>query len=644
MDFRLEARRLRQALADAALTTAREIEAGRASAPFQDKLAELAGAEPALPVRAAILAPNAETAQALLADMVGHDFNVCKVVVPSRLGFSEIMLQERGFLLDTGSGPKEFDDVGSFVSALQQTQVLPTQDDAALEPLRFKLKGPAHLNGLCLLIPHSLDAVQRRPALLSTLSDQADWIFLAGNPHTTISAEQRQTIQLMLDHVTGLQNVLVTAGEAVNGNATDEWYKGWKVTLSLGLVRQGTDVLRARLSLLTLPQSELRQYLVETRLARQLETTLLLMDEEVQQAQRLLGNRLQLAKEGLLGESGSGELRKQVEAVKTRLAEEAESLVRAIERDAKAAFAPDADGTRRLRDAAAAISTDDIEQTPGETTIKLTVANDVAGRLQATVTDLGRERLAADVRQLREGLECSMRDAEAALEKTMGARPKLPVDLPDDAALWQTLSAAIRPEVRYRGEMPRPTLGSRFQAARQGIMGLMIVGTVLGGVATLTGDGEGGDGVRTMLYALMVPLLIVGFLWTYVSFRKKERVLLEKEVEKLQDGVGTELRRACQEFAREQQGALSGAVQRIVRAAHQQIDAALERIQQARQREAEEARKRQLDQQRASEQRVMRYRQLGQQLAGFRTRHAELQKLQRQWLAAWIERFNQGKA
>lgn len=647
MDFRTEASRLRQTAAENALSLARELEAGRAVAPFQERFGQLRLADESVPVRAVILATRPEAAQALLSEIIGHDYNVCKVVVPARLGYSEVHLQERGFLLDTGGGTQEFDDVGSFLRALQQTQLLLGTEEGGLEPLRVRLKGPEHLDGLCLLIPHSLDALQRKPALLSALTDQADWVFLAGDQQSTLSAEQRQTMQLLLDHVTGLQNVLIAADAAASPERplAEEWWKGWKVGLSLGLVRQGTEQLRTRLALLTAPGSELRHYLVESRLLRQLDTTLLLMEEELQQSHRTLANRLYLGREGLLPDSGTVDARKLAEGLRARLAEESDNLLRALERDTRSALAPDGEISRRLLEVSRQLSTDDIEQTPAEVVVKLTLAGHVMQRLAVVVTESGRRRFAADVAQFREGFECSVRDVEASLEKTTGVRHKLAVELPDEAALWQTLPSGARTEIRYRGEMPRPTLASRFQAARQSIMGLMILGTVLGGAATLTGDSAGGGGdVRSILYALMLPLLIVGFLWTYVSFRKKERLTLEKEIEKLQEGVNAELRRAQQELLRELQTTLASAVQRAVRGVQQQIDAAIEKIQALRQRETDDLRKRQAEQQRSLEQRVTRLRQSSQQLSAMRGRLSEAQKLHQRWLAAWIERFNKGQA
>jgi hypothetical protein len=238
-----------------------------------------------------------------------------------------------------------------------------------------------------------------------------------------------------------------------------------------------------------------------------------------------------------------------------------------------------------------------------------------------------------------------VRDAEAALEKATGLRHRLAWELPDETALAATLVSS-RPELRYRGEMPRPTLASRFGSARSMVMGLMIAGTLVGGVSALTGDtspGSGG-GARTLIAAIMLPMLIVGFLWTYVSFRKQERLTLAKELEKLHEGVATELRRVLADTFRDQQAALADALQKSQRTVQTQIEAALEKTQQLRQRETEELRKRQTEQQRSAEQRSARLRQFSQQLAALRPRLAEAQKLQQQWLAAWIERFNQGKA
>jgi hypothetical protein len=643
MLFRADLSQQRQTIAQTALTIARDLEAGRAQAPFQDKLTALAQPDATVSVRAGILAPTASVAHALLADFLGPDYNVCKVVVPSRLGYSEVLLQERGFLLDAGNGAKEFADVGTFIDALKATHALETRTEVDLEPLRVKLKGPAHLNGLCLLIPQSLDAVVRKPALLSTLADQADWIFLAGTPGTQLDEPTRRSIQLVLENVTGLQNVMVPE-EAPAPATPEEWWKNWRVALSLGLVKQGSEAMRARLALLTAPDSELRQYLVESRLLRELDMTLALMNEETQQAQRQVGTRLNLAREGLAGTTATNDVRRTSEQIRTRFGEEMENLVRATERDTKAMLAPDGDTNRQLLAGATAITSDDIEQTQGETTVKLTLADHVSRNLGELLAGLGRQRLASAIQQLGEGLECSLRDAEKSLETATGVRHKLSYVLPDETELLNVLGQVSRPELRYRSEMPRVTLGSRFNAARQGIMGLMILGTVAAGAVALTGDASGGGDIRTTIASFMLPLLIIGFLWTYVSFRKKEQQTLAKEVDKLHDGVHAELRRLSQELFREQQSALSQAIQKISRQVQQQVEGIFAQSEQQRTRETEQQRKRGADQQRSLEQRHERLRDFQRQFGTLQARLPELRKIQAAWLADWINRFNQGKA
>jgi hypothetical protein len=643
MDYCAELRRHRQSISEAALFIAREFEAGRAHSPFQERFTTLSLVETSRPVRAGILAASPEVAHALLADFLGPDYNVCKVVVPSRLGYSEVILQERGFLLDSGDGPQEFDDVGAFIDALKATHSLESAPGMDLEPIRLKLKGPAHLSGLCLLIPHSLEALHRKPALLSTLADQADWIFLAGSSSTRISTDLRDTIQLALDHVTGMQNVLVAAGDEPVAPNTEEWWKGWKVTLSLGFVRQGSDLLRSRLSLLTAPQSDLRRYLVESRLCAELEMALTLMLEETQQAQRQLTTRLVLAKEGLAPGGAVPDSRKAAESIRTRLAEECESLGRMAERDAKIQLGPDGELCRRLRAASGQITIDDIDQAVGEEAIRLTLAEHVTHGFNELIAGAARDRLRSDLEQLREGIECSVRDAEKALEATTGVRHKLNFALPDEDEMHAAMGAVSRPEIRYRSEMPRPTFATRFNAARQTIMSLMIIGTVLGGTAALTGESGANSSIRTTLYALMLPLLIVGFVWTYVSFRKKERLTLEKEVDQLHEGVYVELRRVIGEVLREQHAALSQHLQKTLRALQQQTDVVFAQTEQQRARVVEQQRKRGAEQLRSIEQRVNALRDFHRPLTALQARLADARKIQTAWLNAWIERFNQGK-
>ncbi len=650
MDYRSQLRRLRHETAQTASGVANECEAGRAETPFGEQLKALSG-DPLPALRVAVFATRPEALQALLSEIIGLEYKVCKVVVPSRLGFTEVILQERGYQLDSGAGSREFGDAESFLEALEKSGALNRRNGEA-ENYRLKLKAPQHLDGLCLLVPHTLDALHHKPALISSLADQADWVFLAGCTDDAVTPEQRQSIQLVLDHVTGLQLVQVPpAPDATTDVAspkttpTEPWHKGWRVTLSLGLVKLGSELLRQRLALLTATQSELRHYLTEVRLGRQLDSTLQLMDEELAQAQRSLTHRLQLSREGLLTDSATSDLRKTSETIRTRLTEECESLLKAAEREAKQALSSDGESTRRLREAAQALTVDDIAQTPGEVTVKLSLDDDAARRLGDLVSALSQTRLSTEARQIREGFECSVRDAEAALEKATGLRHRLTWELPDETALSATLITS-RPELRYRGEMPRATLMARLGSARQMVMGLMIVGTLVGGAAALTGDSSpgSGGGARTLIASIMLPMMIVGFLWTYVSFRKQERLTLTKEVDKLHDGVATELRRVLQDVFRDQQAALSSALQKAQKAVQTQVENALEKTQQLRQRETEDLRKRAAEQQRSAEQRLARLRQMAQQITNLRPRVAEAQKMQQPWLAAWIERFNQGKS
>ena len=637
MDPRAELCLQRQILANSALLIARELEAGRAQAPFQEKLGALALPAGSHPVRAAILAASPEHAHALLADLLGPDYNVCKVVMPSRLGYSEVLLQERGFLLDSGNGPQEFAEADAFLAALQSTHALQS-GDTDLEPLRVKLQGPAHLSGLGLLIPQSLETLRRKPALLSTLADQADWIFLVGAQTSKLDPDIRQTIQLVLEHSVGLQPVMVASEDAA-APPGEEWWKGWKATISLGIAPLGSEPLRARLSQLTAPDSELRLYLIEVRLWRQLENTLQLLAEELDQNQRTTGNRLSLMRDGLTGPASGSDLRKLAEAARGRLAEELESILRAVERDHKVGLAPDGELQQQLTSTASGIRPDDLEQTPGEATIRLSPSTDAVSRLGDFVTSAARQRLIRDVQQVNEGLECTLRDLEKVLEQGTGVRAKLSVELLDETGLWEGVSHTARADIRYKSEMPKPTLGTRFNAARQVIMGVMMGGTILGGTATLVGGDSGS--VRGMLAAFMLPLLIVGFLWTYVSFRKAERLTIEREVEKLRDGILAELRRVAGDLQREQLALLSSAVQKAQRNVLQQISALVEQLERERQREGEESKRRQTEQQKGLEQKQIRLRQYQTQLSGLQQKQLDARRLQSLWLAEWQKRTSQ---
>ena len=72
----------------------------------------------------------------------------------------------------------------------------------------------------------------------------------------------------------------------------------------------------------------------------------------------------------------------------------------------------------------------------------------------------------------------------------------------------------------------------------------------------MMGGEHGKDELQKIAGIILLPVFIWGLVWTFVSFKKGKQHLLDKEMEKLRDGIFQELRKVLADIIREEQGLL----------------------------------------------------------------------------------------
>lgn len=634
------------AFATSALSVAQDLESGQASSPLSDGFRRLSSPADSQTIKVLLVGLSPESTSSALSQLLNEDFNICRVVVPSRLGYTEVHLQERGFCLETGQDRQEFDNLDTFVEALRKEDLVQDGNpNSWMDPLRLQLKAPTSMHGLCLLIPDSLSSLQKKPALLSTLADQSDWVLLAGSKNEGIDPRQKSTLQLILDQVVGLQCLEVPSKGDAERDPSDEastpWWTDWKVTLSLGLVSIESAEAQRRLEMLTSSTSELRRWVLENRRHLTINNHLELLDNSIEQLLTQLKNRRKLQDEGLLDGSGmsSGVSRPQ-DGLQQLLRDDFDSLRRSLEDSAKRCLLPGSAINAQIDELINSIRESDIEQTETQTLIKLGLADDALHRCRAYLRKIGKEQFREDLSLVQDTLDTTSKSVSKKLSDQIKFTRKLSYALPDFESLWRGIEAIVSPEIRYRGEMPVPTLGSRFSAARQVTMPLMIGGMMIGGAATFMG-GQG-NSVRPLLYAIMLPMFIIGFFYTYVSFRKKEELLLEKEVEKLRDGIQSELKRNLNELFREERTTLNQELSKISRDLESQMQEAIDRTEQRSKGEQESLRQKASQNVRSIEQKISNWTSKRRELKNLQLKKDQIEKSLTLWLGDWINHFNNG--
>ncbi len=600
----------RAAARGAQITSA--IEAGQAEMPLTESFQRLAQPLAHAPITAVLVGLDAESASVALSHLLGQDYHVCKVVVPGRIGYTEVTLQERGFSVERGGRHREFDDLGDFLRALKEDDIVQSGAERNwMDPLRLKLASKQQRRGLRLLVPEGLRSLRETSALLSALADQALWLFVAGPAAAEVAEADLVLLRMLKERVAGCQPVfvdIVPEGAPPTPVASGSW------AAKLGGGAQPPIVLTTTeppvnppdyLQPLTAEESDLRKALLESSRRGQIESALtLLIDELGRQANSLRAKR-RLMSAGLVSRPDDDQKFRAVsEEVRQRLQDDFESLRRKLEEQSRVTLLNDGPAYKALREAVESISEADLEHAELDAAIRLTLRETRTEALRAALTQSGYNHLMESLRMIHEALENTFSEVDARVDEISGVKCHLQIEHPDQKKLWDAAVVLAKPELRYRGEIPRPTIMHRINEARQPLMLLMMSVMIFGGLASILGGEHGKATLQKYVSYAFLPVFLLGLGWTFVAFKRERHHLLGKELERLRDGVFQELKRVISDILREEQGQLTQFLQQIARNASQQVTQHLQSVEQQRRRSTENQRQQATDKTRGLDERL----------------------------------------
>ena len=130
----------------------------------------------------------------------------------------------------------------------------------------------------------------------------------------------------------------------------------------------------------------------------------------------------------------------------------------------------------------------------------------------------------------------------------------------------------------------------------------------------------------------MIPVLLGGLIWTFVSVRKRDRTTLQKELDRLREGVLAELRKVAGELLRVQGTQIASLLGRISKQLNAQAGDVLKKhessARNAREQEAQRARERN----RGIEQRSREKSQQRSELSRLKSSVPEIRRMLSDWL------------
>jgi len=547
VDHELSLARALSAVVERATGIAAWQEAGQARAPITDCLRRLAS-DDGQPISVALIGLTPEAVSTLLAWLMDHDHHLCKVIIPEQVGVAELLLQDRGFVVEGPKGRQEFEDVAAFLQALQGSDLVQAANPGSwMDPLRMHLAAPAKRRGLRLLVPNGLPALVRKAAHVSLLADRAALVLVAGAAGDRIATDAAAALAPIFTGGAPWIPVITEGDQA-------GWIRDLPSESSLPGITLGRDGA-ALDDLLFADGSPLRKFLRLAQRRRGIGEALDLLRQDLEQAGTSLANRRRLQDDP--GAAAATDGRSALDGLRRQVSGDLASLRRDREQVGKVALRADGEAWKGARAIAQGLTLDDLERTANGADWELTLRPDTQVALQQAIESLARRLMTEDLDLLRDGVQACAEQAAGELARLISVQQPLAVRQIDPQALWETLLTTARPELTYKGTIPRMTVGSRFASARKPMMALSMVAFMFGGVATLIGGGGASSTLRTVLYASMLPLFIIGFIWTYVSGARHETDLLKKEAERMHDGLLEACKRAIAEFQREKQTALA---------------------------------------------------------------------------------------
>jgi hypothetical protein len=522
---------------------AAQIERGQAAMPLRDHFEALATSLDAAPFTLTLLGLDAASRAAALGWLCGEDFHVLSIEVPGAVRLVEVQLAERGYVLVKSGRRQEFDRLEPFLEAVRAADLVRQGDaNAWLEPMHLEVAAPRGLQGLKLLMPESPAALAESPALLARLRSESNFLAVAGPVDQELDEAAAGAVRdLAAD---ALASWAITCGSSPPRDSSGG---GWPDRLDgtrLPAVHLGPDADPPPVpDFLVDGRSGVRQGLFACQQARRFETSLDMLEEAIQQdfRQHEARRKVLMRRAATLNDmSQDRALREASDAIRHAFEERLAGLEVQVAESHRERLLPPSVANNKFHNLLEDLTADDIARDAAGRVIHLGVAPAFRDQVRRLVSDLVRSDLHSDLERLNSGLDAMGRDVASKLAALGVDRPGFAITPPetlDEARLWEAICKTIHLDSRYRGELiTRGKLETTFELAmhaRRPLFLIMMTAPILFPFL---------PNPREQLAPVMLPLLIGGVLWAVHSFRAEHQEKIEREVVRLRDTLGSEIR------------------------------------------------------------------------------------------------------
>lgn len=566
---------------------AEQLERGQAQSPLAEHFDRLGRDLNAAPFTVTLFGLTVEGRGEVLGALFGREFGLLSVRIPAAVGLVEVALQERGFVLEKVGGERlEFDRVEPFLSALQSADLIRAGDAGSwVDPLRLGMTAPPGLQGLVLAMPENTSAVVNSPALLSRVRATSNLLMLAAPSNHLLTDEDREALTELCDAVQGVWPlVLPSAGKDVGATPWWEDRGLFGEAFALMPLKLEGDAAQRLSGLLTGGGGRLREAFFLAHQLRRLRAAVDAVADRQEQEQRQVASRRSTIDRriGAL-ERGARERdpKTELEPIRALMEDELTQLRNALVERSKKLLLPGGELTERIREIVGRLTARDLVKEVAPTTIRLRVDD---AFIAGVVRRLGESMWAAlgkDLALLRDGLESLRTSLEERVAEFRGAPVNVELPFPDERPIHDAIEEMLGVEIRYRGELPKRGFLQRLGEGRRMVFMILMSASLFGGI-----------GLRSMpgVSVIMIGLFLGGVLMTYRTWNREEEAQLEREIGRVQDALGMEVRRLAENAEREKLARISDHLGRVRKELQRQMELVSRETAQSRQTEGQSER------------------------------------------------------
>jgi hypothetical protein len=424
----------------------------------------------------------------------------------------------------------------------------------------------ATASGVACLVAADHRAVAASPGLLRTWLAHSNLMFVVGESRALPRGACREALRDLASAACVLKPIVVLESGSPERRPRNGWWSDTDLTAGTELLPHATEASDPfQLG------DEIERALESCRAADRLVRSVALGAQQRERAEArnrsrraALGRRLRTLDDAMGRER---ELRSQTEEFRHTIQDAIGELENELTDASRRATLPDAPLVKEARRSLGRLAPVDLREEPTTTAIRLSVRDEFIADVLRDLRSAARTGLRNDLDQARRRLNELCERAERRLGERCRAGVSLDLASADEHEIWRSIEELVRVELRYRGERPKRGLLQRLSEGRRTAFMILMFCSLFGGFFSIRQS--------SIFPFVMLGLFVAGFAHTYVSWKRQDRERIEKELERVKEGLSSELKRLIAEIEREKAARIQVFLADVQKGMLRQVEAAL---------------------------------------------------------------------